>query len=122
MTTRLRLVLIPLLLAVLGAALLGVLAFGLRNDPGHAPAIDQNGARRIATDLFMRSHGPGSLVANVMVLQVQMAADEATGRPVWKVNIQGDIKEPRALSVSYVSVFWISVDATSGDAVVLASG
>jgi hypothetical protein len=84
------------------------------------PAMDAARATSIALDFYAGAHTRGATVGNVKVLTVAFGPDEH-GRPVWKVEISGEVTEP-GQTFAYASAMWLYVDPYSGEVRVFAQG
>ena len=85
-----------------------------------AGPIGQAAAVKLATDFFEKAHGPGDVISDVRVESVQQATDG--GRPVWEVQIDGNVTEPGSTHVTYVSAMWLHVFVDTGAVTIWAEG
>lgn len=87
------------------------------------PEIDQVRAGQLAHDYFgsADAHGEGSMVFDVKV-STPVLGTSKLGRPVWKVQVEGDVSDPGKTVPAYHSVMWLEVDAASGAITITAQG
>ncbi|HEY7023657.1 MAG TPA: hypothetical protein VH371_01710, partial [Candidatus Limnocylindrales bacterium] len=66
------------------------------------------------------THGSGTIVSDVEVTEMELLTDDVTGRPAWRISIDGTVTD--AARAKWTSAFVLSVDAQTGDIRVVAQG